>query len=307
MKFFVISTVLILFNQMLVLGQFIYNVNQNIDIYGKYVTDTQIENIKYSVKKIIEHNYYAKIDNEKITKAGRLSKNIGQIYSFDKNGNSVERLEIEDSTDISKTEMKERKTLSYDETGKLNTIITEGYFNFDNRTYIYKYDKRGRIVKLTSLKPNGKTNSKKSFKYNSKSGRLVSSILNGYIDYSYKYEFTELPNGNLECLQYEDNKKHQTLVFDSNGKLLKKTKHVKRYSSMNYMSSGGNVEIYTYDEHGNITSKKEISILIRLNANEKPKYSYEYEYDEKFNWIRQIEFQDNEPVYIIEREIEYFK
>lgn len=92
MKIFVISTVLILFNQMLVSGQFIYNVNQNIDIYGKYVTDTQIDNIKHSVKKIIEHNYYAKNDNEKITKAARLSKNIGQIYSFDKNGNSVERM-----------------------------------------------------------------------------------------------------------------------------------------------------------------------------------------------------------------------
>lgn len=203
--------------------------------------------------------------------------------------------------------MKERKTLSYDEKGRLNTIITEGYFNFDNRTYIYKYDKKGRITKLTSLKPDGKMSSKQSFKYDSKSGRLVSSILNVDFDYSYKYEFTELPNGNLECLQYEDNKKHQTLVFDSNGRLLKKTKHVKRYSSMNNTSSGGNAEIYTYDEHGNITSKKEMSIVIKLNAKEKPKFSYEYEYDEKFNWIRQIEFHDNVPVYIIEREIDYFK
>ena len=36
------------------------------------------------------------------------------------------------------------------------------------------------------------------------------------------------------------------------------------------------------------------------------KYTYKYEYDNKENWNKQIEFEDDKPKYIIEREIEYY-
>ena len=67
-----------------------------------------------------------------------------------------------------------------------------------------------------------------------------------------------------------------------------------------------------YDDKGNCTelihkpyeSKENIS-----DDNDDKDYTStsKYEYDKNSNWIKQIEFMNGVPLYILEREIEYYK
>jgi len=58
----------------------------------------------------------------------------------------------------------------------------------------------------------------------------------------------------------------------------------------------------TFNENGNIIESNTYDSDGSLGR----EVTYEYDYDKIGNWVRQIQFTDNDPGTIIEREIEYF-
>ena len=109
--------------------------------------------------------------------------------------------------------------------------------------------------------------------YNEKGDRIEENHYNsdGSLDYKVTYKYDE--NGN----KIEGN------IYFSDGSLLEK------YT-------------YKYDEKGNIIEKN------RYNSNGSldEKYTYKYEYDKNNNWIQQVVYENNKPIGIKERIIEYY-
>lgn len=142
------------------------------------------------------------------------------------------------------------------------------------RKITYKHDKKGNIIEDNSYTIEGKLDKTYTFKYDDK-GNVIED--NSYTSdriliktFTYKYD--------------ENNYKIENSRFASDGNLEKK--HTYKYNSK------GNVienNCYTYD-----------GSLLR-------KYSYNYKYDINDNWIKKIEYENEIPKYIIEREIEYYK
>ena len=98
--------------------------------------------------------------------------------------------------------------------------------------------------------------------------------------------------------------------YDSNGSLsLKYTyKHDDKGNQIErigYDSDGSFFNKWTYkdDDNGNLI---ESNIIYDSDGSLSFKYNYEYTYDEKNNWIKCIEFINDIPLEIVEREIEYF-
>lgn len=60
---------------------------------------------------------------------------------------------------------------------------------------------------------------------------------------------------------------------------------------------------YKYNEKGNRIEENEYDTDDSLSY----KYTYKYEYDTYGNWVKRIDFEDEIPRYILEREYEYYK
>jgi hypothetical protein len=86
-----------------------------------------------------------------------------------------------------------------------------------------------------------------------------------------------------------------TYKYDEKGNMIEKNE---------YDSDGSldRKETYKYDEKGNKIEKNEYDSDGSLDRKE----TYQYEYDKAGNWIKKIEFRNEKPVYIYEREYEYY-
>lgn len=135
--------------------------------------------------------------------------------------------------------------------------------------------------------------------YNEKGDRIEENHYNsdGSLDYKVTYKYDE--NGN----KIEGN------IYFSNGKLDKKVTY--KYDEKGniielngYNSDGSLLYKYTYkyDKKENIIEKN------RYNSNGSldEKYTYKYEYDKNNNWIQQVVYENNKPIGIKERIIEYY-
>ena len=102
----------------------------------------------------------------------------------------------------------------------------------------------------------------------------------------------------------------ETNSYNSDGSL--GFKYIYKYDEkgnkieVNIYDSDGNLNfrwIYKYDEKGNMIEDNKYW----FDANLADVITYKYEFDKKDNWIKKIEYRDNHPETITEREIEYYK
>ena len=94
--------------------------------------------------------------------------------------------------------------------------------------------------------------------------------------------------------------------YDSDGNLSSK-------DTYEYDEKGNNIEKNNYDSDGSLNSKTtykydEKGNMIEYNTDGRfgEKYTYKYEYDKNNNWIQQVTYEDNKPIQITERIIEYY-
>lgn len=85
-----------------------------------------------------------------------------------------------------------------------------------------------------------------------------------------------------------------------NGLVYQKTSYVKQNRSMFNDEFKELIETYEYNEFKDVSKTKK-------NRNSLTKeFFYKYEYDSNNNWIKRIQFEEDKPVFIVEREIHYF-
>ena len=132
--------------------------------------------------------------------------------------------------------------------------------------------------------------------YNEKGNKIEDNFYDSDGNLSSKdtYEYDEKGN-NIEKNNY-----------DSDGSLNSKTTY-------KYDKKGNKIEDNSYDSDGSLNSKTtykydEKGNMIEYNTDGRfgEKYTYKYEYDKNNNWIQQVTYEDNKPIQITERIIEYY-
>ncbi len=218
------------------------------------------------------------------------------------------------------------KVLSYTETSFIAkdsfNIITKGKRKREsfNSDYEKKYNKKGYIIEKNDYNSDGLLNNKLKYEYDknelltSRKNYNSDGSLNNIISYKYNdlKKMTEWDNG--------DNGTVCKLIYNENGDIEKNwyldgnlySKYVFKHDS-----NGNEVEILSYsldnnidnrwkskyNEFGHIVEKQsydEDDILVRETK-------YKYNYDKNNNWNKRIDLVDNFPIYILEREYEYYK
>jgi len=202
-------------------------------------------------------------------------------YKYDENDNKIE--ENDWNFDGS---LKYKTIYKYDESGKMleeNHYYDDGRLNY---SYVHIYDEKFNKSEVIEYMSDGRVDSKTLYNYNNlgleiefksytSDGRLVSHV-------TYEYD----KNGNV--IEYK------TLIspYEKTIGTIKHKRNSKGYiiETKNYDLSGNLIDCssFCYDDKGNPTN------------------NMKYKYDSKGNWIERIEFDENKPVLIIEREFTYY-
>ncbi len=191
----------------------------------------------------------------------------------------------------------------YDEKGNM---IEENRYKSDgslDRKSIYKYDKKGNVIEGNKYESDGSLDSKNIYKYDKKGNKIEENRYksDGSLDEKYTFKYDE--KGNMieenRCKSGGSLDKKYTYKYDNKGNMIEEN----RYKSDNRLESRN---IYKYDDKGNMIEDDWTYIL--FNGEEKiTKRSYTYEYDKHENWTKRIEFKDEFPKEITEREFEYYE
>jgi hypothetical protein len=160
-----------------------------------------------------------------------------------------------------------------------------------SRTLLYKYNKQGKLINYYHEHDNP---TKPEYFYNKK-GQLIKEISDSHI---ILYEYNE--NGDLHRKTQRAKKigrEFQYTFTYENGFI--------KYHDFYYFGAKWHlIEEYKRDKHGNIIMYRMAGSFDELK---KDKWDeFEYEFDKMSNWIRCIHYRYKKPIYIIEREIEYF-
>lgn len=164
--------------------------------------------------------------------------------------------------------------------------IVEDPIPFSPSSVKVVFNKHGNKIEEFWYDSNGNILLKNTYKYDRKRNIVEQ---NGDFKKKFTYEYDEKGNKTKEIICDFDGGLICTItyVFDEKGNRTEK----------NVYDSNGNLEFrYTYKDD---VKEKELS-------DTKNKYVYTYKYDQKGSWIEKIEYENDIPKIITEREIEYY-
>ncbi|MDL2262772.1 hypothetical protein LJC11_04650 [Bacteroidales bacterium OttesenSCG-928-I21] len=203
-------------------------------------------------------------------------------------------------------------------------IIQKKTFNFDNSpvsTTVYEYEDENILLKETKYTATENIDKVYIYAYNEKTKLLESQTTYsafGRVEYIDKYSYQ---NGLLTEVENFDGQNKSIYKwkyeYDKDGNKIKDTWHINNNITELF---------YTYDEESHIIKQKEINesknvttweFAYDKNENKiKEVRTYSdgsqaiiniiYEYDKFDNWVVQKVFEEDMPVYVIERTIEYY-
>lgn len=160
-----------------------------------------------------------------------------------------------------------------------------------SKIYYFKYNRIGQLIKYYNLA----TNQIKIEYYYSKNGKLIKEKTNTNI---IRYEY--YPNGQLKHKIYVDPKNGDEFIDT----YAYKNNFIKYLDGYYIVADWHLIDEYERDHHGNIIKYRMASSFEELK---KEKWDeFEYEFDWHNNWIKCIHYRNKKPIYIIEREIEYY-
>ena len=182
-------------------------------------------------------------------------------------------------------------------------IVRDVYNSFGKiqMKYMYVYDDRGSKTAYNSYTPTGKLHD--TYQYlNDDKGRMIQELWiksdkTFGLKYTFEYDakgqvtktcqYTKDANTLDNCTAYKYDKSGNIVeleVFKSNGDL-------KRKQVIKYDNKGNEINVRNFDENGNFVDER----------------NYKYQYDEKGNWVERIEYVNDFPKVLIEREFIYYK
>ncbi|MBF6655060.1 hypothetical protein C3B48_05185 [Flavobacterium columnare] len=209
-------------------------------------------------------------------------------------------------------------TIKFNEDGNIvelhNCMIFDE--NFFNSFYLqvigtkkYSYDGI-KLKEQNYYDTNGDLVSRWKYSYD-KNGNITEEILydnNGIEKYKYENEYDNR-NNLIETLQYSENsiEYRHSYSYDSENKKIK-------YFRTNYVTNEVYINnTYTYDAKDKLSEiKSRTGVIEKFEngnkvqlKNSENNYTYEYKFDENDNWIKMIEYENEKPIRITKREIEY--
>lgn len=160
-----------------------------------------------------------------------------------------------------------------------------------NSTFLYKYNNVGQLLNYYYADDNPK---EPEYLYNKK-GQLIKEISDWYTQ-EYEYDDNGKLHRRIQSNPKVGNEFQYTFTYN-NGFI--------KYHDIYYFGAKWHlIEEYERDEHGNIIKYRMSSSFDELS---KEKWDvFEYGFDRYNNWIKCIHYRNKKPIYIIEREIEYF-
>ena len=195
-----------------------------------------------------------------------------------------------------KGKVKSIKETPYEAVDKFGQI-EKGNVLYDDFIFPFTiYDEKGNKIEEYHYDEDGNLSSKDTYEYDEKGNNIERNWYDsdGRLGYKLIYKYNE--KGNI----IEEN------YYDSNGSLSYKTTY-------KYDKKGNKIEDNSYDSDGSLNSKTtykydEKGNMIEYNTDGRfgEKYTYKYEYDKNNNWIQQVTYEDNKPIQITERIIEYY-
>ncbi len=219
----------------------------------------------------------------------------GKIYSISKSVYNV----IEILGESKKGDLKEKSTTKYDANGNQVEFIqydADGNIEWKNT---YQINEEGNQKEINRYNPDGSLWLKFIYKLNELGNDIeMNEYLGNGILYSksvYKYD--------------EKGNKMERNEFNSNGNL--KSKDIYKFDDF-----GNQIEWNWYDSNYKLIckttskydkNKNEIeNKYILFSGSREHKLIYKYVYDDLTNWIIKLEYEDDKPQVITERQIEYY-
>jgi hypothetical protein len=168
-----------------------------------------------------------------------------------------------------------------------NSSTATQYNQKGYRTVRFNFGKDSVLTDSTRFIYDFSKNICTSFRYSIETGTI------------HKNEYVYNEKGDLvkELDYMYDGINYQTLEFtyDNKGNVIKKTEYERNLKLDNY-------RIYTYDKYNNKITEKVYDSADNLTKS----YTYQYKYDTKHNWSTQVKFNDDVPISVYERKIEYY-
>ncbi|WP_339697466.1 hypothetical protein [uncultured Roseivirga sp.] len=282
-------------------------------------TDLCKENLKGKVKSVHSLTYYAIESNGEVQKGRRTRTNLYEMYT--ENGYLKEvrshRAEVGGALNFI-------RTLSYNDKSEL--IENINYLPGGKIGYKedFKYNSKGQIVENNRITEADGYSYKKAYQYD-QSGNLLEIVntqtkatLNTKTVYSYNEN--NLPIEEI-TFDYKGNVEFRTVMkYNERNTLIEKWEYLRDGTREHYKfnDKGLPVENYTYYEEGDIYDYK-ATYKYDANGNSIQYITYEYDgaihekseykyfYDDQSNWIKQIEYKDEKPYLIYERDIRYYE
>ena len=157
--------------------------------------------------------------------------------------------------------------------------------------HLYKYNNKNQLINIHFNDENPKN---PEYFYNQKGQLIKQKTSLNYIRYDY------YPNGKLHHRIQVDpeigDEFINTYTYEKN--------FIKHHDVYYTVADWHIIDAYERDGKGNIVKYKLASSFDELK---KEKWDeFEYEFDKLNNWIKCIHYRNKKPIYIIEREIEYF-
>ncbi len=264
----------------------------------KVENDWSKENLKGKVATLLVNSFHAVEKDGKIKPAGfgsRPSYLTDRLYSFDKNGYCVEEIWYYPKREDAKFKHK------HDENGRIIKLLGFKPVNKASFSIDYIYDENGNNIETRRLRSNGKLDDFWKEKYDE----------NGYkterIDYESdstveaKYNYKNDTSGNVleKTKILQDNTIGYRTTYKYNNRNLKT--ELKEYSSRN-LDRPRTTRTYEYNDNDLVVKEVWNSIY-----SDKTVWTFDYEFDEHGNWIKQIQYKNDEPKYIVGRTIGYYK
>lgn len=230
--------------------------------------------------------------NLSVTKRNPDNSQLNRVEMTYKNDKMIEKV-----TYGTQEHPTDRITYVYDAKGNLteeNLFMKSEVVQYKK---LYAYDRDNRKVSESTYDKDGKLMYKTLYGYDGDNLVSVETINeNGEPGDVEKYSYDD--KGNLtmeyEFSSFNNSESTEEIIYDDKGNKIKRiiTRDKKPVA----------VVSYAYDEHDNL-----IKTEVQDNQNNfTESRSYRYEYDKKGNWIKRLSFINDEPKYVIERQIKYF-
>jgi hypothetical protein len=298
---------------------------------GKKANQNDLDEINLygDVKSVKEFAYeaidkFGEISNGKRISDPYLSKLFGLVVSTNKS----EMAEIKQPAWLT---LANNSVRFYNDKGNMTEMI---YYNIDGNIStrsIYKYNTKGNNIETNRYESNGNLYEKIIYIYDDKCNNIEEVRYNPDGSIEFKFLFSYDNDGNKTGVNeickssYDDSyfeiKCSVDYKFDNQGNVIEKIEYSSDGSLDNkcsYIYDDNDNMIqkirqssnetdhdkykFSYDEKGNIVEESKYDKLGQLQYC----YKYKYEFDDKMNWIRRIDYENEIPCYVIERQIEYY-